>query len=139
VNPPEFIYHLVLKSDFFSCIQGNLYTPLRFAEDGFIHCTAGEDLTVLVANDYFSNISELLALKIRLKKIMAKVLFEAPIPIAGGGDSHLKTETLFPHIYGSLNLDSVEGISKLPKINYVFHFPKQFITLTQYIEGNPWI
>lgn len=132
---PEFIYHLVLKFDFLQQIHGNTYTPSRFSEDGFIHCTDGEDLTVLVANDYFSKATELLVLKIRLNKIMAKVVFEKPLPIAGGGKSHLQNENLFPHIYGSLNLDAVEGIAKLPKINYVFHFPKEFYSYLQFKEG----
>jgi uncharacterized protein (DUF952 family) len=133
-----FIYHLVLRAEFLSQIRDNSYKPLRFSEDGFIHCTEGEDMTVLVANDYFSKANDLLILKINLKKIQAKVLFEKPIPIQGGGNSHLKKDVLFPHIYGSLNLDSIEGIGTMPKINYVFHFPKSFMTQSQFIEGNRW-
>ena len=135
---PEFIYHLVLKKEFFSQIRDNTYLPLRFNEDGFIHCTAGEDMTVLVANDYFSKAVDLLVLKINVKRILTKVLFEKPFPIQGGGISHLKSDVLFPHIYGFLNLDSIEGISIMTKINYVFHFPKSFKTQAQFIEGNRW-
>ena len=135
-NPnPEFIFHLVPKMDFFTQIQDNIYTPKRFSQDGFIHCTYGEDLTILVANDYFSKELELLILKISLNKVKAKVRFEAPQPIPGGKSYHLQVNSLYPHIYGSLNLDSIEGIAKLPKINYVFHFPKVFKYYSEIKDG----
>ena len=138
-NNPDFIYHLVLESEFLSQTRDNMYTPLFFLQEGFIHCTNGEDLTILIANDFFSKEKDLLVLKIRLKKLMAKVLFESTIPLSGKENSPLKQGSMFPHIYGSLNLDAIEGIAKLPKINYVFHFPKQFISFNQYKAGNLWI
>lgn len=135
---PEYIYHLVLRNEFISLIKDNYYLPLRFADDNFIHCTAGEDLTIIVANDYFSGISDLLLLKLRLEKIKSKVIFEKPIPIPGGKKNHLIDGVLFPHIYGPLNIDAIEGIGKVPKINYVFHFPKKFISYNQFKEGMLW-
>ena len=132
---PEFIYHLVTKFEFQTQVRDNAYIPVRYSEDGFIHCTGGEDLTILVANDYFSKEPDVLVLKISLKKLMAKVVFEKPAPISGGGNSHLIQKTFFPHIYGALNLDSIDGIAKMPRINYVFHFPKEFYSYTQFKEG----
>lgn len=132
---PEFIFHLVKRLEFLTQVVDNSYTPLRFKQDGFIHCTNGEDLTVLVANDYFPNETDLLVLKIRFSKIKSKVLFETKVPNPGGKDSPLKKNALFPHIYGFLNLDSIEGIARLPKINYVFHFPKEFYSYSQFKEG----
>ena len=98
-TPPEFIYHLVLKSEFLMQIQDNIYIPLRFSEDKFIHCTGEEDMTVLIANDYFSKATELLLLKIRMKAVMAKIVFESPnspspnlaTGTLAGGNSHLST------------------------------------------------
>ena len=138
-NNPEFIYHLVLESEFLIQTRDNMYIPQFFLREGFIHCTNGEDLTILIANDFFSKEKDLLVLKIRLKKVVAKVLFEPPVLMNGKENFPLKQGFLFPHIYGSLNLDSIEGIAKLPKINYVFHFPKQFISFNQYKAGNQWI
>ncbi|HMV45921.1 MAG TPA: DUF952 domain-containing protein [Leptospiraceae bacterium] len=135
---PEYIYHLVLKNEFIPLVRDNYYLPLRFQQDKFIHCTQGEDLTIIVANDYFSGITDLLVLKIRLKAIHSPVTFEKPIPIPGGKKNHLIEGVLFPHIYGPLNLDAIEGIGILPKINYVFHFPKKFISYTQLKEGKLW-
>ena len=53
-NNPDFIYHLVLESEFLNQTRDNMYTPPFFSQEGFIHCTNGEDLTILIANDFFS-------------------------------------------------------------------------------------
>ena len=45
-NNPDFIYHLVLESEFLNQTRDNMYTPLFFLQEGFIHCTNGEDLTI---------------------------------------------------------------------------------------------
>ena len=115
MNP---IYHIVPESEFKAGIAGNSYTPARFEEDGFVHCTAGRETSLLVAKDYYSPFLEadaapLFLLQIDTTKLTAVVKFEAPAPIAGGGSEHLANETLFPHIYGTVNLDAVVGNGRL--------------------------
>lgn len=113
-NPPEVIYHIATESEFRAQSVAGDYTPYRFAEDGFIHCTAGRDLLLKVANDYFSHAAEpVVAVEIVTAKLRAEWRMEPPIPIAGGGGEHLQVGTLFPHIYGPLNLDAVVGVGRL--------------------------
>jgi len=110
---PEFIYHLVPGSEFLLQIKDGQYCPRRFEQEGFIHATAGEELTLKVAEDYFAGASGVLLLRIRLSRVAAKVTFEAPAPIPGGGSAHLQNAPLFPHIYGALNLDAIDRIACL--------------------------
>lgn len=116
-NPPEVIYHVAMESEFRAQAVADTYTPLRFADDGFIHCTAGRDLLLKVANDYFAHVTEpVVAVAIDTAKLQVELKMEPPIPIAGGGREHLQTGVLFPHIYGPLNLDAVIGVGRLQRI-----------------------
>ena len=126
------IYHIVPESEFKAGIAGNSYTPARFEEDGFVHCTAGRETSLLVAKDYYRPFLEsdaaepLLLLQIDTTKLTATVKFEAPAPIAGGGSEHLENETLFPHIYGVVNLDAVVGNGRLLPNGDHFLWPTTF-------------
>ena len=125
------IYHIVPESEFKAGTVGNSYTPARFEEDGFVHCTAGRDLSLLVAKDYYSaflkaDAAPLLLLQIDTTKLTAVVKFEAPAPIAGGGSEHLKNATLFPHIYGVVNVDAVVGNGRLQPNGDHFIWPPTF-------------
>ena len=126
------IYHIVPESEFKAGIAGNSYTPARFAEDGFVHCTAGQETSLLVAKDYYSTFLQtavsdpLLLLQIDTTKLTATVKFEAPAPIAGGGSEHLENATLFPHIYGAVNLDAVVGNGRLQPNGDQFIWPSTF-------------
>jgi len=125
------IYHIVPESEFKAGTVGNSYTPARFEEDGFVHCTAGRETSLLVAKDYYSAFLEadaapLLLLQIDTTKLTAVVKFEAPAPIAGGGDEHLAKATLFPHIYGVVNVDAVVGNGRLQPNGDHFIWPPTF-------------
>ena len=125
------IYHIVPESEFKAGIAGNSYIPARFEEDGFVHCTAGRETSLLVAKDYYSLFLEadaapLLLLQIDITKLTATVRFEAPAPIAGGGSEHLVNETLFPHIYGVVNVDAVVGNGRLLPSGDHFAWPSTF-------------
>ena len=127
----KFIYHIVPESEFKAGIAGNSYIPARFEEDGFVHCTAGRNLSLLVAKDYYSaflaaDAESLLLLQIDTTKLTHELKFEAPAPIAGGGSEHLVNETLFPHIYGTVNLDAVVGNGRLQSNGDHFIWPSTF-------------
>lgn len=130
----QIIYHIVIKSEFINQIKNNEYLPVRFEMDGFIHCTGDEKTLLSVANDYFLNSNEeILILRLKLDKIKSEVLFEAPAPIKGSGTSHLLANSLFPHIYGPLNLDAIMDIGLLTKTNNQFTLPFSFSGLEDII------
>ena len=128
-HPQDTIYHLVTQSDFQSLSKDNVYIPALFEQDGFIHCTAEPDTLLAVANDYFSEVEEpVLVLVIDLRRVKAVVKFEPPLPVEskGTGGSHLREGLLFPHIYGPLDLDAVNGVGILEREQGRFAWPDTF-------------
>jgi uncharacterized protein (DUF952 family) len=119
------IYHIVTVEDLKANTSAGMYTPVGFENDGFIHCTGEQETCLLVLGDYFSNLAAdhtILILEIDTARVQAEVKFEAPAPIEGGGTAHIKEGVLFPHIYGSLNIDAVcrAGITEMKDGKFVW-------------------
>ncbi len=121
----EFIYHLTAASEIEAGTENDEYLPARFEQDGFIHCTGDLETLVMVANDYFTAVTEdVVVFKIRSAALRSRLEFEAPAPIPGGGTEHLREGLLFPHIYGPLNLDAVIARAILPREGGKFRAPE---------------
>ena len=124
---PDIIYHIVTAADFRKNVIGSMYAAGSLLTDGFIHCTSGEDTTLLVIEDFFSNINgTIYLLKIVTNAVIAPVRFEDAAPSPAGGRKHLEASTVFPHIYGSLNLDAVEGIGVVGRSGDSYLWPMFF-------------
>ena len=126
------IYHIVTLFDLQAQTKDHFYKPGNFETDGFIHCTGDKSSSLLVLEDYFAELSksqEILILEIDPAKLKPEVKFESPAPIEGGGSSHIKDGVLFPHIYGSLNLDAVTGVGTVKRVNNKFVWPSTFSPL----------
>lgn len=112
-NQSQPIYHLVPASYYHAQPQERPYQPETFVQEGFIHCTAGTEMLVQVANNYFNTLpEELVVLEIKPENLAVPLKFEPPIPPAGQSVSGQKTdsenrEILFPHIYGPLNREAI--------------------------------
>jgi uncharacterized protein (DUF952 family) len=123
----EPIYHIVPETELGRGIGGGAYTPARFAEDGFVHCAAGRDVVLAVADDYYADAEgPILLLRIDPARLAARVVFEAPAPIAGGGRSHLAPGARFPHVYGPIALSAVTGVGRLLRSGGRFVWPAEF-------------
>jgi len=97
------IYHIAYRSDWEQSRLEGAYRANTLLTEGFIHCSElGQVLKP--ANYLYAGQSGLVLLVIRLEKVQAPVLYEAP-PDA--------IET-FPHIYGALNIDAVEDVVDFP-------------------------
>ena len=119
-----FVHHLATLPALRRDVRGDLYAPPSLASEGFIHCTASPALTLQVAADYFADVAEpLVVLAIDPARLRARLVFEAPAPIAGGGTRHLVPGALFPHLYGALNLDAVVGAGVLARSGNAFVWP----------------
>ena len=124
---PDIIYHIVTAVDFRENVIGSMYVPKSLLREGFIHCTFGEDTTLLVMADFFCNVSgTIYLLKIITNAVIAPVRFAEAAPSPDGGSRHLEVESVFPHIYGSLNLDAVEGIGIVGRSGDRFLWPESF-------------
>jgi len=121
------IYHVARESELRAGVSGATYAPLRLPEDGFVHCSAGRDVTIAVANDYYADVGEpLLLLALDPARLTAELRFEAAAPIAGGGREHLGSAREFPHVYGPLNLDAVVGVGVLRRGAAGYRWPPRF-------------
>ena len=121
------VYHLAPASALRRDLRGDRYAPPSLAAEGFIHCTATPALTLQVAADYFADVAEpLIVLAIDPARLRARLVFEAPAPIAGGGTAHLASGEKFPHLYGALDLAAVAGAAELRRDGDAFVWPAAF-------------
>ena len=91
-------YHLI-PAEVWSLVQGQPeYLPEAYEADGFIHCTNGIDQLVTVANwFYVPDPRAFKTLALKVSDITSDVRYD-------------DAESLFPHIYGPLNLDAVIAV-----------------------------
>jgi len=102
------IMHVISTDDWNTAYASGFYTPPSLDADGFIHCSTFE-LTVETANAFFSGQDGLMLLCIDADTCDAEVKFEPP---ACTGDT--RTDILFPHIYGPLNISAVVKTTGFP-------------------------
>ena len=98
----EFIYHVTTQKEWEQALLNHEYLPLHYAQDGFIHCSIERQVPG-VLDRFYKGQSGLVKLKIEKAKVQRPVLFELAHDI----------NELFPHIYGSLNIDSVVEVISL--------------------------
>lgn len=105
-----FVYHLCIQSDFDRLKTEDSYQTQDLAETGFIHCCTKQQMSG-VLDRFFNEEQELIALKINPSKLKAKIVYEL-------SDQQLE---LFPHIYGCINLNSVEEITSINYNDFVIN------------------
>lgn len=125
----EPIYHIAPQAELRAGVAAGQYAPARFAEDGFVHCTATPAAVLAVARDYFSGTTEpLLVLRIDPSRLTARLVYEAPAPLPGGSE-HLRSGELFPHVYGRIDLAAIDGVGDLERRGGEFVWPARFAPL----------
>lgn len=109
------IYHITTAD---AWAQGNargIYHADSLATDGFIHASTDEQI-LPVANRFYRAIPNLILLKIDSSLLSAVLRWEAPAHPDGKQTSEEESDTLFPHIYGGIDLDAVITIYELPRL-----------------------
>src|SRR5262245_25077306 len=96
------IYHLAPTERWDSWPANTPYLPTEYPSDGFIHCTAGEELMLAVANRYYRNISSLFVLL-----TIDETKLDAPLRWEASGDD---LAAQFPHVYGPINLAAIVAV-----------------------------
>jgi uncharacterized protein (DUF952 family) len=115
------ILHITHRNEWEASVSSGYYAPDSLDAEGFIHCSTFEQ-TVETANRYFANQQDLVLVCIDTAKTDAKVKYEGP---AGVQDP--RTELLFPHIYGPLNLSAVVQVAEfVPNEDGEFELPPEF-------------
>lgn len=100
------IYHIAHRCIFNDQEVTGKYSVDSLGSEGFIHCCGNESDLLEVANHLFRSSEDLVVVRIATNALEAPVRWEtAP------GDPNIKR--LFPHIYGSINMEAVDGIYDL--------------------------
>ncbi len=94
------ILHITSQSAWDDAQRNGYYSAPSLAAEGFIHCSTPSQV-VAVAERFYAGQRGLVLLVIDSKRIQAEVRYEA------GTD---KPDELFPHIYGTINLDAITRV-----------------------------
>ena len=108
------IYHLAAAERWREWPAEKAYLPAEYAADGFVHCTAGAELMLQVANRFYQGApGEFVLLAIDPELLSAPLKWEPPIDPAGGGGTALAA--FFPHIYGPIDRAAVVEVRALQR------------------------
>lgn len=102
------ILHILKREEWAAAVGGGAYAPPTLASEGFIHCSTAAQV-VATANLFFRGVRDLVILCIDEERLTSRLKYEAPA-MAG----HERTEALFPHLYGPLNIDAVVKVAEFP-------------------------
>ena len=114
------VFHIIKRQEWNESKKKGYYRPVSLDNEGFIHCSKADQL-LTVANSFFRGRDHLIILRIDLSKVKPEVRIEAPLEAP-------MSNILFPHIYGELNLDSVEAeIEFNPEEDGTFKLPETLL------------
>ena len=97
------IFHITTRELWRRSITRGQYTHESLRAEGFIHCSAKEQV-LGVANARFAGQDDLVLLRIDTSDVMSVIQYEKP---SGSEES-------YPHIYGPLNHDAVKTVIDFP-------------------------
>ncbi len=93
--------HLVPETVWLARRPGDPYLPTGWEQDGFVHCTDGDDEMVAVANRFYaSDPRELLVLTVDLDRTGSPWRFDDEV-------------RRYPHIYGPIDPGSVLDVRRM--------------------------
>ncbi|MCA1693246.1 MAG: DUF952 domain-containing protein [Actinobacteria bacterium] len=106
------IFHVVALDDWLA-VPDRPYAPASLSEEGFVHCSPDEAVTLAVANAFYRDTpGSLTALLIDEHKLDVIVRWEAASQVPPPG---VAPDTLFPHVYGRINRDAVKRMMELQR------------------------
>jgi uncharacterized protein (DUF952 family) len=95
--------HLVPEDTWDALAPGAPYLPAAYAQDGFVHCTDGDDEMVVVANRFYrADPAAFLLLTLDLDRTGSPWRFDDPIGI-------------YPHVYGAIDPASVLEVRRMAR------------------------
>jgi uncharacterized protein (DUF952 family) len=94
-------FHLTPEPVWLEHHLANEYRPEGYGDEGFIHCTDGEELVLKVANRYYRDDPRpFLLLEVDLDRVSAPAIYE-------------DQERNYPHIYGPMERDAVRRVRRV--------------------------
>jgi uncharacterized protein (DUF952 family) len=98
------ICHITTRAAWEAAQASGQFLSPEFDDHGFIHCSTPEQV-VLVANAFFRGQSGLVLLVIDSARLKSPVRWEPPD--APGRLPGFTQDSVFPHVYGPINIDAV--------------------------------
>jgi uncharacterized protein (DUF952 family) len=96
------IYHLAPSARWRDWPADKPYLPAEYDADGFIHCSAGDELMLKVANRFYRNApGDFVLLAVDTDRLTSELRWE---------QSSDDLAPLFPHIYGPLDRAAVVAV-----------------------------
>jgi uncharacterized protein (DUF952 family) len=106
------IFHVVALDDWLA-VPDRPYATASLYEEGFVHCSPDEAVTLAVASTFYRDTpGPLMVLFIDEHKLDVMVRWEAASPVPPPG---VTPGTLFPHVYGHINRDAVERMMEVQR------------------------
>lgn len=110
--PTFVIFHVVTLDDWLAA-SDRPYAPASLSEEGFVHCSPDEAVTLAVASAFHRDTpGPLMVLLINEHKLDVMVRWEAASPVPPPG---VAPDILFPHVYGRINRDAVERMMEVQR------------------------
>lgn len=116
------IYHITSRMAWTEAQAAGTYTASSLASEGFIHCSQLTQV-VPVANNFYKGQADLCLLVIDETCLTSPLKWEPP---SGGAPPPGVAEgEMFPHVFGTINLDAVVKVVGLDMdAQAAFHLPK---------------
>ncbi len=103
------IYHITSRAAWDEARAQNEYSAPSLENEGFIHCSKREQ-ALDVANDIYRGGADLVLLCIDEINLRAELRWEAPAHPKPRDGVGARDDSVFPHLYGVLNLDAVVAV-----------------------------
>ncbi|HTY75373.1 MAG TPA: DUF952 domain-containing protein [Candidatus Nanoarchaeia archaeon] len=117
------IFHIAKRERWERAMLEGVYRGDTLDSEGFIHCSTIQQI-VKVANALFLAQKKLVLLCIATNKVQSEIRYEGT-----------RSEELYPHIYGPLDLDAVIKVADFePAKNGKFVLPKEITDMKTLIE-----
>ncbi|MCX7753717.1 MAG: DUF952 domain-containing protein [Anaerolineales bacterium] len=106
------IYHITTRTAWQDAERNGEYRPSSLAHEGFIHFSQRHQI-LEVAHAFYRGQNGLVLLSVETEHLKAELRYEPPLHPAGS-DLPPVSSSLFPHLYGPLNLSAVLAVVDLP-------------------------
>jgi uncharacterized protein (DUF952 family)/heme-degrading monooxygenase HmoA len=117
---PDTFVHMAIPADWAAAQASGEYSVSTrgrtLADEGFIHCSYDDQIEG-VANRYYSDLDELLLLRVDPDLLRSRVVVEPPF--AGADDA-------FPHIYGPIEVTAVVRATPWRRAGAAWELPADF-------------
>ena len=108
------ILHLMTATAWRDWRVGSPYCPRSLETEGFVHCTAGDELMLDVANRYYvATEGDLVVATLDSMALGSEVRWERSAPPDGSASEYVDGAPLFPHVYGPLEREAVVEVRRL--------------------------